>query len=235
VVKRERLAGGTTGRDKLSTFSVDRQGVSTMAVNDLFQVQIFQNVGSELTMNVFHLRETEAVSGVERGQDNAVQIANDLYLLWAEFLSDDWRVTVIKARRTSPAGGIPATVVYGGAEAIVGQVESEIVPSQAAILISLYSDTPDRTGRGRQYIPGCPEASQNEGQLLEAPYNANHTVIETFYESEHNALGAGTGKYRFIVHGGGGSPLPEWDVKVAFIHPNLATQRRRRNFPGFGS
>lgn len=206
-----------------------------MAVNDIYQVQVYQNVGSEITMNVFHLREKVAATNQEDAITTAIQYAAVLYGLWAELLSDDWRVTIIKARRVEPSGGIPGTIVFGGAEAIVGQLESEIVPSQAAILISLYSGTPDRTGRGRQYIPGCAESIQNEGQLLEAPYAANVNAIEGHYVEDFGPFGGGTAEMHCIIHGGGGSPDPAWDVIASFLNPNLATQRRRRNFPGFGS
>lgn len=206
-----------------------------MALNDVYQVQVYQNVGSELTMNVFHLRESVAETGAGVGADNAIQVAYDLYTLWAAMLSVDWRVTQIKARRVSPGGGVPRMIVFGGAEAIVGEVEGDIVPSAAAVLVSLYTDTPDRTGRGRQYIPGLPSPSQNEGQLTEAVYAANASALEGFYEGEQTPITAVTGKYRFIVHGGGGSPSQPWDVDTAVLQPNLATQRRRRAHPGFGA
>lgn len=206
-----------------------------MAMNDVYQVQIYQNVGSEITMNVLHLREKVAAADQNDAVTCSIQYANVLYHLWAELLSEDWRVTVIKARRVEPSGGIPGTIVFGGAEAILGQVESEIVPSQAAILMSLYSNTPDRTGRGRQYLPGCAESIQNEGQMLEAPFNANRAAIESHYEEDFGPFGGGTAEMHAIIHGGGGSPTVEWDVVTAFLNPNLATQRRRRNFPGFGA
>lgn len=207
-----------------------------MAVNDLYRVEIYHNVGSELTMNVCHMRETVSEDDPALAALNVQGFVQDLYLLWAELLSEDWRVTVIKVRRVSPAAGIPYTTVYGGAEAIEGTVESEIVPSQAAILVSLYSDTGDRTGRGRQYIPGCAESIQNEGLLSETAYIASAGAIELFYAAEHGpGAGPSTGKYRFNIWSSPAAPNGDHDVKHAFIHPNLATQRRRRNFPGFSS
>lgn len=204
-----------------------------MAVNDIYRAEVYHNIGSELTMNVFHMRETVSAGEEEEPTVTIQLIINELYNLWAELLSEDWRVTVAKVRRVSPSAGIPDTIVYGGAENIVGQVESEIVPPQAAILVSLYSDTGTREGRGRQYIPGCAESLQNEGLLQEAAYVANNGPITTFYRSEHDAPGAGTGKYRFNIWKSPAAGSGTHDVVQAFIHPNLATQRRRRNFPAF--
>lgn len=206
-----------------------------MAVNDIYRIEVYQNIGSELTLNVFHLRETVSVTPPERGADTCIQIAADLYALWADIMSEDWRVTTIKARRVAPSGGIPQTVVFGGAEAIIGTLESEVVPSQAAILMSLYSDTSDRTGRGRQYLPGCAESAQNEGQLTEAAYNVVDTSLTDFYEAEKGPIAGGTGKYRFNIWAAPRVGSGDYDVQTAYMHPNLATQRRRRNFPGFGS
>lgn len=206
-----------------------------MAVNDLYRCSIYQNVGSEITMNVCHLRETVSTTPPERGQDACVEIIAELYRLWAELLSEDWRVTVISCRRVSPPSGIPATTVFGGGEAIVGQVESEIVPSAAAILCSLYTDSVGRTGRGRQFIPGCAESIQNEGQLLEIPYSGATPAIETYYESEQTWVGGSTGKYRFNIWAPPAAVSGTHDVKIAFVQANLATQKRRRAFPGFGA
>lgn len=206
-----------------------------MAANDLYRCEVYMNQGSELTMNVFHIRET--VSSVsERDATAAIQTyINELYQLWAEFMSQEWRVTVARVRRVMPTGGIPDTIVYGGAEAIIGQLEDDCVPPQAAILCSLYADTNDREGRGRQYLPGCGESIQNEGQLAEVAYLAGASPIEQFYSEEHGPFGTDTGKFRFNIWAPPRAVSGDYDVKVAFIHPNLATQRRRRNFPGFSS
>jgi len=204
-----------------------------MAVNDIYRCEVYQNVGSELTMNVFHMRESVSEPDAELATVSIQSLINDLYQLWAEWMGEDYKVTTVKVRRVSPAGGIPDTIVYGGAEAVVGQLESDIVPSQAAILLSLYAETNDRTGRGRQYLPGCAESIQKEGQLEEAHYVANSAALHTFYQTEHGPVGGGTGKYRFNIWQPPAAGAGDHDVVRAYVHPNLATQRRRRHFPGF--
>lgn len=203
-----------------------------MAVNDMYRIEVLQNVGSEPTMNVLHARETVAETILPIPAQCVVQLVYDFYQSIVDYFSEDWRVVSINARRVSPTGGIPATLVLGGAEAIVGTVESEIVPSQCALLVSLYTSNPSRSGRGRIYLPGWPEDYQNEGQITETQYIAIQDVMHDGLVGEKGPFLAGDGKYRFSVFGGGGSPTSEQDVLEALTRPNLATQRRRRAFPG---
>lgn len=204
-----------------------------MPINDVYRVEVWQNVGSEPTMNVLHILETVA----ETGAGNVAQLANTmtgaLYDAMSAELSEDWRVVMISARRVSPTGGIPDTTVFGGAEAIVGQVADEIVPSGSAVLISHYTDTPSRDGRGRTFLPGLPESSQNEGQFVEARFIALNSIVQTEFLGEKTPLGATTGRFRFMVFGGGASPSIDYVIRQSLVRPNLASQRRRRAFPGF--
>lgn len=204
-------------------------------MGDVYRAEIWQNTGSEPTMNVLHIRESVAETGATPVAQLIVEMVSAAYDLLAAELSEDWRVIAINARRVSPTGGVPASLVLGAAESIVGAVASEIVPAQAAILISLYTNTGDRTGRGRVYLPGCPELHQNEGQLLEAAWGDMQTAASAAFEGEKTPTGATDGRFRFMVFGGGASPDAPWDVQAAIVRPNLATQKRRRAFPGFGA
>jgi len=204
-----------------------------MAVNDIYRVEVLQNVGSEITMNVLHLRETVSETVSTRPAENVVEIVSAMYDELKDQLSEDWRVVQITARRIKPTGGIPATVVFGGVEPIVGAIESEIIPSTSALLISLYSNNAERTGRGRQYIPGLPETAQNEGQLTEAAHGAFTIIANNAYEGEKGPIGASDGKYRVHVYSPDLAVSGSNDVQETIVRPNLATQRRRRAFPGF--
>lgn len=205
-----------------------------MAVGDAFRAQILQNVGSELTMNVLHARctVTETVNVVDEAY-NIAQMCYELYTDLAAEMSEDWRVIAINVWRFTPAGGVPANLVLGAAEGIVGAIESEIIPSASAVLFSHYSSTPDRTGRGRTYLPGLPESSQNEGQLLEARWGALSTIASNGFVGEKGPFLGGDGKYRFIVSDGANPPTDANHIQATITRPNLATQRSRRAHPGF--
>ena len=205
-----------------------------MPVGDVFRAQVFQNVGSELTMNVLHVRCTVSESMDPSNETAAIaEMIVQAYLLLAPELSEDWRVTAINVHNISVGGGVPANIVLGGAEAIIGGVESEIIPSQAAVLISHYTLTGDRTGRGRTYLPGLPESSQNEGKLVEARWSAIQTAVNNAFKGEKGPFLGGDGKYRFIVHDGTGESSGSYHIVATAVRPNLATQRGRRAHPGF--
>jgi len=205
-----------------------------VAVNDVYRIEVYQNVGSELTMNVLHVRETVSETINDVPSQCVVEMAIALYEALAPNLSDDWRVIQVSARRVT--GGIPATIVLGGAEAIVGEVAGDIIPSQAAVLISLYSNNPERTGRGRQYLPGLSEADQKEGQLSEARFTAMQADATAQYIGEKGPFLAGDGKWKFTIWAPNSvAAAANQDVQSAIVRPNLATQRSRRNFPGFAT
>lgn len=205
-----------------------------MAVGDVFRVQVFQNVGSELTMNVLHARCTvsETINVVDEA-DNVAEMAIVLYDALAAELSEDWRVTAINVHKLTAPGGVPANFVLGGAESIIGAIEAEIIPSASAVLISHYTSTANRSGRGRTYLPGLPESSQNEGQLVEARYSAIQAIVNTQFLGEKGPFGGGDGKYRFIVHNGDGDTDAGYHIIASRVRSNLATQRSRRAHPGF--
>lgn len=207
-----------------------------MAVNDVYRIEVFQNVGSELTMNVLHARESvsETINS-PLVAPSIIEMTTVLYDALAAQLSDDWRVVQISARRVAPTPGVPSTLVLGGAESIVGGIASEIVPAQAAVLIALYTENFERTGRGRQYIPGLPVNAQNEGQLTEAVHDDIQTAATAEYVGEKGPFLAGDGKWFFHVWSPGLAVSGSNDVIAAEVRTNLATQRRRRAFPGFGT
>jgi hypothetical protein len=205
-----------------------------MAVNDIYQVQIHYNIGSELTMNVVHLKETVASTD----DIPAETVATVVEAVWraryaTNLFSDESNVTVITARRIKPTAGIPSTLIIGGAAhpAIVGTGGSAPLPSTSACLISLYSTVLTKNGRGRIDIPGAASGTQNDGQLLAAFITLLTNFAEEL-EDVHVAVGPGTGEWRFGIYSRTLGTIQTVEQTIA--HSNLASQRGRRNHPGIG-
>jgi len=207
-----------------------------MPVGDVFRIQVLQNVGSELTMNVLHARCTvsETVTPALIA-DMVAEMAVGSYTELADELSEDWRVIAINVHHLTPPGGVPSNLVLGAAESIVGGIESEIIPSASAVLISHYTATNNRSGRGRTYLPGLPESSQNEGQIVEARWGAIQTAANTAFVGEKGPFLGGDSKFRYIVHNGDGDTDAGYHIVTTIVRPNLATQRSRRAHPGFAT
>lgn len=205
-----------------------------MAVDDVYRVEVFQNVGSEQTMNVLHLREVTAETVLANPAENVVGCVAGIYLSLAAELSEDWRVIQITGQMVHPSKGIPFTSVRGAGNAIEGAIVGDIIPSQAAVLISFYTFNTSRSGRGRIYLPGLPEIAQNEGQIVEATVTNLQVEADASFTEVLGPTSGGDGTYRVCVFN---NPLitgSTQDVVQATVRPNLATQRRRRAFPGFG-
>lgn len=204
-----------------------------MAENDIYRVEVLQNIGSEPSMNVFHLRESTAETVLDIPATAVVELVGETYLALAAQLSEDWRVVSINARRVWPDFGVPFTVVFGGAEAIIGSIESEVIPSQTAVLISFYTALAERAGRGRTYLPGWPEESQNEGQLVEAAYSALQGIASTEFVGPKGPFLTGSGIWNYTIWSPETALVGGRDFIAVAVRPNLATQKRRRAFPGF--
>lgn len=207
-----------------------------MAVGDVYRAEIHQNVGSEPTMNVLHVRETVSNTGDENAvAEQVTEIIVDLYRAIAACMSEDWRVVMINCHKIQPTTGIPSSLVFGGAEAIVGEIEDQIIPSQCAVLVSLYTSTNNRHGRGRFYLPGAPEESQNEGMLVESAWTDFQAAVSPFMRTEKGPKLGGDAKFKFIVLSSEEPQTAQNEVIQITVRPNLATQKRRRAFPGFGA
>jgi hypothetical protein len=205
-----------------------------MAVGDLYQVQVFYNIGSEVTMNVVHLKETVASTD----DIPAKTVAKVMHVRWAQLYgninwSDETRVSAFQVRRIKPTTGVPYLAILGTAEfaTIEGTAPGAPVPSMASVLVSLYTNTLTKSGRGRIYLPGLQGAAQNDGQLLEAPLTDISADAATL-EDTQVAVGPETGEWDFHVF----SRKNQTSAKVTTVtvHSNMATQRGRRNFAGVG-
>jgi hypothetical protein len=207
-----------------------------MAVNDIFRVDVFQQCGSLPTMNVLHMRETTARGALEKGTENVLEIVAQLYGDLSAELGVDWRVVSLRAAQISPIiPGPPATTVLGTPEAIEGQITGDIIPSNAPMVISLYSNVVGRKGRGRIYLPGIPETSQADGQLSQAAFTAFQAVANAHFDEAKGPIGAGTGVYRYVVFNPPGPGSANMEVVSSVVRPNMANMRSRRAFVGFSA
>jgi len=205
-----------------------------MADGDVYRAEIYYNIGSELTMNVMHLKEIVTSTDEIPAETVALAIEEMLTNTFGifAFSSQAWIIAII-VRRIAPTSGVPAYLILGTTAhpVIAGQGVSTPVPSAAAVLISLYTAVNSASGRGRVYIPGLNSVGQNDGQLTEATFDELAPWVDAL-ESDIVAVGPGTGEWHFAVWSRTLSQANE--VTQAILHTNMATQRGRRNFPGIG-
>lgn len=205
-----------------------------MAIGDIYQIQIYYNIGSERTMNVVHMRETQVCTDPLPAES----VAQAVRSVWAVRIntivfSDELSIPLIHARRIKPTAGVPSTIILGTVAnpAINGGGSAPPVPSTSCGLISLYTNLNTRNGRGRLYIPGIDRVQQNDGQLIAGALVDWETFADDL-EDEIVAVGPDTGAWRFAVYSRELGTAE--NVVQTIAHTNLATQRSRRNFPGIG-
>src|SRR4249919_1497801 len=156
----------------------------TMAVDDVYEVVWQQLCRANSAVNVRHYRETEACANP---LDSAGNLATGFLDTVADVVKDqlaaEWRTTGAFVRRIIPGPGIPASIVLGGAEVIVGQIEDDSIPTSAAAVVTLRSDNGTRQGRGRLYLYGLPESAQRAGQIEAAVFTDIETVVQSLKSS----------------------------------------------------
>lgn len=207
-----------------------------MAVNDVYRVQVNMVAGSQPSMNILHLRETVAKGATEDGCAAVIKITENLYNLIKPELSEDWRVISMRANIASPAFIVPPDVViFGGASEIKGGVTQDMVPSNAPLLVSLYTLIAGRRGIGRIFLPGTPEGAHSDGQITVGFHGSLQPLLKNDLENEKGPIGAGTGKYRFVVWNAPNTPSADNHIRKVILRPNLATLRSRRAFEAFAT
>lgn len=202
-----------------------------MAVGDVYRVEAQWQVGSQPTMNVMHAVQMTEETLLDNPATGLIEVMSDLFTNFAMQLAETVRCITIYCIRVHPTTGIPATVVFGGGESIVGQIEDWHCAPQVAVLVSLYTTNPTRHGRGRIYIPGWPQSNEHNGQMTEEAHGAMTAACADLTNTLGPAAGA-TAEFRVCVSSAANdyAALPVQDY---IVRPNLATQRRRRAFPGF--
>lgn len=204
-----------------------------MAIGDVYEMQVHQQIGSQPSMCVMHFLETVG-STDEIPADTLLQAyaAGDFIRTLALAMSEDWRVTALHVRRLYPTTGIPSISVFGAAEAIIGNRAPGLVPSQAAVLFVHYTELNTRRGIGRNFWAGLCAVDQHDGQVIDTVYDLLTAYAETI-DDPIPAGGFGTGTWRQCVWSRLNQAAEE--IVTSICKPNLATQRSRRAFAGFGN
>lgn len=117
-----------------------------------------------------------------------------------------------------PAGANKATIVSAGSSAPLNGAQTQSMPNQTAIVASLRSANPSRTGRSRIYIPALSGALEN-GQFATAVTTDIANGAAALCEALDSIAWVGP-----VLCGTSGSPVTS--VQVDSV---LDTQRRRRN------
>lgn len=134
-----------------------------MAAGDVYQVDLLYDQDGQKCANVIHVTET-----VDPGADNenllALAVKNNLWTgIVQAVMSTSCILQMIRVRRIDPTAGGPTLLAVDEG----GDIAQDPFPPGTCVLISLYSDTVSKRGRGRIHLPGIPKNTAAEGMLLE--------------------------------------------------------------------
>ena len=132
-----------------------------MATGDVYQVTIIGNLNGQVVNNVLHGQEVSAHVGTRGAEYCARGFFADVSADYLNGICAAYSIAGIYCRRIHPTPGIP--YLHVPAAGHVGLVAGEAASTTAAGVITLYSSVMSKSGRGRIYMPGVPEAEQANG------------------------------------------------------------------------
>jgi len=197
-----------------------------MASGDIYQASINQSLHGVTCVNVFdYVQSLDSSGGVEPEQDLAEAIRDHLIPLWANEVSDQVTFGCVVVRKKYPTGGTPYELSLGP---VVGAQVGEALPANAVAVVSYYTATYDKTGRGRAYFSGMLIADERDNCWSDA---AGARLFVIGQETRKNLVGKGSGLGDFDRCLAGGDPpvakvLEKFQVRVQVRKLRGRTMRR---------
>lgn len=199
-----------------------------MPVGDLYQIRTLCWSSTQIGLNVRYytiaaFTGTEATpTQIAAGFDTALNGAYKALLS----ASAAWRGVGAKRLTTVP------TIEYSSiGNAGVGGVAGDLLPTQVSGLISLYSTTPNRIGRGRVYVPFPSEADNTSAGVAQASYVTRLQTLAALLNVTTVVNGTGgTTSLAPVLRNRQTGALITLIGGTTFSHSNWATQRRRGNY-----
>lgn len=194
-----------------------------MAVNDVWQVTAWFAAGVETAATSIHYRlTTEGDDDITtQGNDLASELAT-LYTALLEAIStSEVSLNAVTAHRISPLGSRVYVFFPTGA---VGAITGEGNAAQLAVLVSVYTDLLNKSGRGRMYLPFPAETIANSGQLITSNAAAINVALGNMLTTPLSTSGGN--EWESVVYShtiNQANAIVDWQLQ-----PVLATQKRRR-------
>ena len=149
-------------------------------VPNVAQVTISGKQDSQLTINDLYFEASGAITGASL-TNLATNVGNWLSTSLAPLLSQDWSSTVVRAVDLSSATGLTGESPIN----VTGGVGTEAAPNNVAACVSLRTAQRGRSGRGRNYVPGIPNAEITLNTL-------SNTFIGNLIDAYFILVGAGS-------------------------------------------
>jgi len=149
-----------------------------MAIGDRYEASLLYSLKGEKCANVLRFQQTQNTSTVSDELDLGNAIKADLWPAIKAASSDDLVLQIIRVRRYAPTAGGSIMVTVDEA----GSISEDSLPSNNCVVITMYSESPTKNGRGRIHLPGIPDTHNQDG-LLPASVTGLYEAISTVMEA----------------------------------------------------
>lgn len=141
----------------------------TAALNDVWQVKIHGRQEEQEVLNVLHFRCAFSDNNVETHL--LLVLLNCIVTTLLPGLGSAYHLEKITGMKVSPDLGPEIQVLPDPEGAIQGAVATDVLPTFASCVVGIHTVGAGRTGRGRMFLPGIPEASTTGSFISpESPY-----------------------------------------------------------------
>jgi hypothetical protein len=191
-----------------------------MGVGDIYSLAIDQDVHGVACVNVFHFEQTGP--GAADDENELIDaFESDCFPAWQAATSTQWSAACARARQVSGSGAFPEVlqIIPGVAGALIG----EALPANAVAVISWYSQTYTKAGRGRSFFSGIRLADEDENTWIVA----QQALLATLAGAITNTItDAGSGAtFKQVIWGG--TPATEKTVVKYEVRPQVRKLRSR--------
>lgn len=167
------------------------------------------------------LAYVETVSGGINALDNLLAEFRDTVVPdWMAIVSEDFTLHCLEATIVVAGPASPRTLQLSSAN--VGLVEEPALPANRVMVVTEYSETYTRSGRGRHYFSGIPLTLEQDNCLSEDA-KAN---LEAFAATLKGNLVSGTlGEWQRVIRSL--VTAEDYPIEVAMFSPQIRTLRSR--------
>lgn len=149
-----------------------------MAVGDIYQADVIQQMQGVTMVNVFHFEQT-AESNLAGGAEQALATAirDDLLPGWKSWTSEQLDFIASRIIRIQPPDVFPTVFPFTDES---GEILGDPLQTTKAALATWYTDRNDGRGRGRSYFPGVPESVVRGGNWVNIFHGNFRNFVDVF-------------------------------------------------------
>lgn len=200
-----------------------------MAVGDIYEVRVFSLFLEQVAVNVLHYRSTEMVGAPGASQAALLAaLAVSLPIVWRPCMVTDSRFSGLTIRKVHP---VETAYQFTTATAGPGTGSAAANVRQTSGLVSKYTATPGRHGRGRIYIPfpGQDDVDPDTTLATDTYWDKLEDIRTAILATVPTGGGGDTEAFVMCVYNRE-SPATSPVLTSGISRRKFATQRRRGSF-----